>query len=193
MSRGGFRPGAGRKENSGPFQEKTVVRRIPLSIATRLDSYCQLLKTEKCSLKAADVLDDIFMVASSSMVLPFFSSKVAAGVPFAADENIDSYLDLNAHLISKPTTSFFVKVSGDSMILAGINDGDILIVDRSLQAKNGSIVIAVLNSELTVKRLKLEEGRCYLIPENDTYNAIEVTTDMDFIVWGVVTSVIHQF
>jgi DNA polymerase V len=79
------------------------------------------------------------------------------------------------------------------MILAGINDGDILIVDRSIQAKNGSIVIAVLNSELTVKRLKLEEGRCYLVPENDIYHAIEVTTDMDFIVWGVVTSVIHQF
>lgn len=193
MSRGGFRIGAGRKQNSGPFKEKTVARRLPLSIATQLDSYCQLLKEGKSALKISEILDDIFMVRQSCVKLPFFSSKVAAGVPFAADENIDSYMDLNSHLISKPSTSFFVTVSGDSMILAGINDGDILIVDRSLEAKNGSIVIAVLNSELTVKRLHLEGESCYLIPENDAYQPIEITAEMDFIVWGVVTSVIHQF
>lgn len=193
MPRGGLRNGAGRKINSGPFKEKTVARRIPLSIATQFDSYCELLKQGTTPLKIAEILEDIFMVHPSSIKLPFFSSKVAAGLPFAADENIDSYLDLNSHLISKPTTSFFVRVSGDSMILAGINDGDILIVDRSLEAKNGSIVIAVLNSELTVKRLRLEKDGCYLIPENAAYQPIEITCEMDFIVWGVVTSVIHQF
>jgi DNA polymerase V len=79
------------------------------------------------------------------------------------------------------------------MVLAGINDGDILIVDRSLEAKSGSIVIAVLNGELTVKRLKLDKGKCYLKPENDSFEPIEVAPEMDFSIWGVVTSVIHQF
>ena len=193
MSRGGFRQGAGRKQNSGPFKEKTVARRIPLSLAEHLDSYCERLKAGKDVLSVSQVVDQFFMVNPSRLTLPFFSSKVAAGLPFEADENIDSYLDLNSHLISKPTTTFFVKVSGDSMILAGINDGDILIVDRSLEAKNGSIVIAVLNSELTVKRLKVDGKGCYLIPENHDYRPIEITSEMNFIIWGVVTSVIHQF
>jgi len=162
-------------------------------MAEALDSYCELLKQNKSVVKISKTLEEFFMVEQTSLNLPFFSSKVAAGVPFAADENIDSYLDLNTHLVSKPTTTFFVKVSGDSMILAGINDGDILIVDRSIVAKNGSIVIAVLNSELSVKTLKLGEGSCYLMPENPSYDPIEITSEMDFIVWGVVTSVIHQF
>lgn len=193
MSRGGFRPGAGRKANSGSFKEQTVVRRIPMSMAEALDSYCELLKQNKSVVKISQTLEEFFMVEQTPLNLPFFSSKVAAGVPFAADENIDSYLDLNTHLVSKPTTTFFVKVSGDSMILAGINDGDILIVDRSIEAKNGSIVIAVLNSELTVKRLKIGDGACYLMPENPNYDPIEITSEMNFIVWGVVTSVIHKF
>jgi len=187
MSRGGFRPGAGRKENSGPFGEKTVVRRIPVSVSAVFDTYIQ-------SLKAASgaSFDSVFYREEISVTLPLFSNKVPAGFPSPAEGDIESYLDLNKHLIPKPATSFFVKVSGDSMILAGINDGDILVVDRSLEARNGSIVIAVLNGELTVKRLKLEAARCYLKPENDVFEPIEVTSEMDFSIWGVVTSVIHQ-
>ena len=188
MSRGGLRPGAGRKSNSGLFGEKTVARRIPASISEAFD-------TCMSSLKAGmhHSLEEVFLVQETSMELPIFSSRVAAGRPFPVDSDVDSYLDLNTHLISKPASTFFLKVSGDSMVLAGINDGDILVVDRSLEAKNDSIVIAVLNGELTVKRLNIEQGKCYLKPENDTYEPIEVTDEMDFCIWGVVTSVIHQF
>lgn len=188
MSRGGFRPGAGRKSNTGAFGEKTVVRRIPVSISAIFDTYIQSLKSDR-----GISLESVFYREDSSIKLPLFSNKVAAGYPSPAEEDIESYLDLNTHLIPKPATSFCVKVSGDSMILAGINDGDILVVDRSLEAKNGSIVIAVLNSELTVKRLSIEAGRCYLKPENNAYEPIEITAEMDFYIWGIVTSVIHQF
>lgn len=193
MSRGGFRQGAGRKQNSGPFKEKTVARRIPLSLAEHLDNYCEMIKSGQQVASIGEMLDQFFMVNPSRLTLPFFSSKVPAGLPFEADENIDSYLDLNAHLISKPTTTFFVKVSGDSMILAGINDGDILIVDRSMEARNGSIVIAVVNGELTVKRLRRDIKGCALVPENPDYPILDITPEMNFMIWGVVTSVIHQF
>lgn len=188
MSRGGVRPGAGRKANSGVFREKTVVRRIPVSISAVFDTYIQSLKTG-----GGMLLESVFYREEVSVSLPLFSSKVAAGFPVPAEDDVETYLDLNTHLISKPSATFLVKVSGDSMILAGINDGDILVVDRSIEPKNGSIVIAVLNSELTVKRLHLEKGRCYLKPENDAYQPIEVESEMTFSIWGVVTSVIHQF
>ncbi|WP_032113728.1 LexA family protein [Candidatus Paracaedibacter symbiosus] len=188
MPKGGFRPGSGRKPNSGYYREKTVVRRIPLSVSAAFDTYIDSLKSG-----VSLCLKEVFLVQETSIRLPLFSNKVAAGAPFPADEDIDSYLDLSAQLISKPATTFFVRVSGESMVLAGINDGDILVVDRSIEAKNGSIVIAVLNSELTVKRLSLEGDKCYLKPENTSYEPIEVTAEMDFYIWGVVTSVIHQF
>jgi DNA polymerase V len=188
MPRGGFRPGSGRKSNSGLFREKTVVRRVPLSVSIAFDKYIDCLKTSN-----SDSINDFLLIQDAPVRLPLFSSNVAAGFPAPADSDIEAYLDLNAHLIPKPVTSFCVRVSGESMVLAGINDGDILIVDRSLEAKSGSIVIAVLNGELTVKRLKLDKGKCYLKPENDSFEPIEVAPEMDFSIWGVVTSVIHQF
>ena len=165
-----------------------MVRRIPFSISAVFDTYIQSLKSG-----SGVSFERTFYREEISVSLPLFSNKVPAGFPSPAEGDIESYLDLNKHLIPKPASTFFVRVSGDSMVLAGINDGDILVVDRSLEAKNGSIVIAVLNGELTVKRLKLEEGRCYLKPENDSYEKIKVTPEMDFSIWGVVTSVIHQF
>ena len=180
MSRGGLRPGAGRKSNSAPFGEKTVVRRIPASISEAFDTCMSSLKAG-----VFHSLEEIFLVQETAMELPLFSSKVAAGFPSPAESEIDSYLDLNTHLISKPTSTFFLKVSGNSMVLAGINDDDILVVDRSLEAKNDSIVIAVLNGELTVKRLNIEQGKCYLKPENDAYEPIEITEEMDFCIGGL--------
>lgn len=193
MSRGGFRQGAGRKKNSGFFKEKTVVRRIPLSIATTLDFYFESFKSREEPSENKLCFYDMFEVEKNNLKLPLFSNRVAAGAPSPAEGDIESYLDLNAYLIPKPVTSFFVRVSGDSMINAGINQDDILIVDRSLQAKEGDIVIAVLNSELTVKRFSLKGGTCQLLPENPIYSPIKVTEEMDFSIWGVVTSVIHQF
>lgn len=132
MSRGGFRPGAGRKVNSGMFVEKTVVRGVPVSIAAVFNTYLHTLKSGK-----EVSFGNVFYHEDSSVTLPLFSNTVPAGFPSPAESDVESYLDLNKYLIPNPATSFFVKVSGDSMILAGINDGDILIVDRSLEARNG--------------------------------------------------------
>jgi len=123
--------------------------------------------------------------------LPLYQSLVTAGFPSPAEDEIDDTLDLNELLIKHPAATFFLKVSGSSMINAGIHDGDILIVDRSIEPAHGKIVIAALNGELTVKRLHLEKNRVQLVAENSAYPPIEVREGMDLHIWGVVTSVIH--
>ena len=124
--------------------------------------------------------------------LPLFLSRIKAGFPSAADDYLDKKLDLNEHLIKHPTSTFFVKVKGDSMIGAGINSGDMLIVDRSLEAKNNNIVVAILNGEFTVKRLQKNRDKVFLHAENPDYKPTEVVDGMDFEIWGVVLHVIHS-
>lgn len=138
-------------------------------------------------------LQEVLSPKESKVFIKLYSSRVQAGFPSPADDFIERSLDLNEHLISHPSATFFVRVSGDSMIGAGIHHNDILIVDRSLKPKNDSIIIAVLNGELTVKRLKIKENSYSLAPENPEYQVIHVNEDMEFQVWGVVTSVVHQF
>lgn len=123
---------------------------------------------------------------------PFFDVGLAAGFPSPADDYLEYPLDLNELLVEHPTATFFVRVVGDSMTGAGMQSGDILVVDRSLAPKNGKIIVALLNGEFTVKRLKIEEKKIYLIPENPRYSPIEVTAEADFQVWGIVTYVIHR-
>jgi DNA polymerase V len=123
--------------------------------------------------------------------LNLYQHPVSAGFPSPAEDFIERKLDLNRHLIRNPAATFYVKVSGNSMLGAGIHNGDLLIVDRSLKAVPGRIVIAVLNGELTVKRLWLEGDRLFLKAENDSYTPIEVTEPQELCIWGVVTSVVH--
>lgn len=123
--------------------------------------------------------------------VPFYSSHVSAGFPSPADDYVEKRLNLNDLIIKNPPATFFVKATGDSMINAGIHDGDILVVDRSAKPSHNSIVIAVLNGELTVKRINRSGKRLFLMPENEEFEKIEVTEDTEFVVWGVVTSVIH--
>lgn len=123
---------------------------------------------------------------------PLFGSKVRAGFPSPADDYIESYLDLNAYLVKHPSATFFVRAEGDSMIGAGIYPGDILIVDRSLEATHNNVVIAAINGELTVKRLYRKSGKVKLVAANQGYSSIEIHEDMDTVIWGVVTSVIHK-
>jgi len=124
--------------------------------------------------------------------LPLFVSKVPAGFPSPADDFIEKKLDLNEFLIKKPAATFFVQVDGDSMINAGINSGDILIVDRSLEARDGKIIVAMLDGEFTIKRTKKRYDKLYLLAENPNYEPIEILEDNGFEVWGVVTYVIHR-
>lgn len=101
-------------------------------------------------------------------------------------------LDLNEHLVKNPSGTFLIRVTGDSMINAGINSGSILVVDKNNKPANNKIVVASVNNELLVKRLKITEDSVYLVPENDKYNPIEVRKNDKFDIWGVVTSVIRM-
>ena len=129
---------------------------------------------------------------NSQQPLPLYLSRIKAGFPSPAEDYLDKKLDLNEHLVKHPASTFFVKVKGDSMVGAGINSGDILIVDRSLEPKDKRIVVAVVNGDFTVKRICKDSERLYLVAENPKYDPIEIKDGMDFEVWGVVTNVIHQ-
>ena len=131
--------------------------------------------------------------AADPCPLAFFTSRVEAGFPSPADDYLEGTLDLNEHLIRRPAATFFLRVSGDSMTGAGIYPGDILIVDRSLTPADGRIVIAVVDGELTVKRLSRQHGRIRLLPENPRYPPIDITAEQDLRVWGVVVHAVHSF
>ncbi|TVR02165.1 MAG: LexA family transcriptional regulator [Desulfovibrionales bacterium] len=124
--------------------------------------------------------------------LPLYLSTVAAGFPSPAGDYLEKRLDINEHLIRNQAATFLVRASGDSMKDAGILDGDMLVVDRSVQATDGKIVIALSHGEFTVKTLKQRDGKAYLAPANTAYPEIEVTPEMECVVWGVVVSVIRE-
>lgn len=124
--------------------------------------------------------------------LPVASSHVQAGFPSPADDFIEKQLDLNELMVQRPAATFFVRVQGDSMIDAGIQSGDILVVDRSAEPASGKIVVAILNGEFTVKRLIKKNKKIILQSENSQYPDIGVDPETNFEVWGVVTYVIHK-
>lgn len=123
---------------------------------------------------------------------PLFLAQVPAGFPSPADDYIERKLDLNQHLIKHPAATFFVRVSGDSMVEAGVHSGDLLIVDRALEPADNSVVVAVVNGELTVKRIRKTAGELFLVSENKKYAPIRIGEETDFEIWGVVTNVIHS-
>ena len=124
---------------------------------------------------------------------PLMATPVAAGFPSPAEQYVESPLDLNELLIHRPAATFFVRAAGDSMIGAGIHSGDILVVDRSLDARDGSIVIACVDNEFTVKFLRSDGENWFLQPANRNYRAITFSEGMELKLFGVVTAVIHQF
>ena len=172
MNRGGKREGAGRPKGRNAYGEPTKPVRIPLSRITDVMSFLEQ--------------------GESSVALPLYSSTVRAGFPSPADDYIERKLDLNTHLIKHPAATFFVIAAGDSMKNVGIHSGDMLVVDRSLEATHGKVVIAAINGELTVKRLSCHQGQVKLIAENPAYAPIDITDEHELVIWGVVTHVIHQ-
>ncbi len=127
-----------------------------------------------------------------SVKIPLYCDLIKAGFPSPADDYSDSSLDFNEYLIKNKTATFIVRVQGDSMIGAGINSGDLLVVDRSLEPANNSVIVAVVNEEFTVKRLVKKKGIYYLYPENPDYPVLKITEEMNFQVWGVVSYAIHS-
>ena len=127
-------------------------------------------------------------------LIPFVLSRISAGFPSPADDYIENNLSLSELLIKNHLSTFLMKASGDSMIEVGINHNDILLVDRSLDAKNRDIVIAIFEGNLTVKRLLIKaKGSVVLKSENPLYDDILIPEISDLEIWGVVTSVIHRF
>lgn len=124
--------------------------------------------------------------------IPLLEARVAAGFPSSAENFIQKSLDLNDLIIKHPAATFFIRVKGDSMINAGINSGDILVVDRSLEPQHNRIVVARIDDELTVKRLLYEKNSIILAPDNPQYKPLYITPERDFEVWGVVTYVLHN-
>ncbi|KTD32178.1 SOS error prone mutagenesis protein UmuD (RumA) [Legionella nautarum] len=174
MVRGGKRPGAGRPKGQGKYGEQTKAIRIPLS---RINEVIKLIEHQP----------------SMPYPIPLYSSTVRAGFPSPADDYIEDFLDLNQYLVNHPASTFMVRASGDSMTDVGIQSGDLLIVDRSIEATHGKVVIAAINGELTVKRLSRVNGRIKLLPANDKYKPIDITDEQDLVIWGVVIHVIHTF
>ncbi|WP_417872495.1 LexA family protein [Xanthomarina gelatinilytica] len=129
---------------------------------------------------------------SSELELPYVVNGISAGFPSPADDFLDINIDLNKHLIKNPSTTFYGRVRGDSMKDAGIHDGDLLIIDKSLEPTNNKIAVCFIDGEFTVKRIRIEKDVVWLIAENKNYEPIKVTQDNDLVIWGIVTTVIKQ-
>lgn len=166
---GGLRERAGRPKGTGKFGVPTMPLRVPVSL----------------------VEDVKQLISNGKQTFPLYFSSVKAGFPSPAEDYAEQYLDLNSHLITHPAATFFVRVSGDSMINAGIFNGDLLIVDRSIEPTSGKVVIAAINGELTVKRLQKTAQGVFLVAENPDYKPIPLAASDNIQVWGVVLYTIH--
>lgn len=124
--------------------------------------------------------------------LPLYLSPVEAGFPSPADDYVEKKLDLHEYVVRNEAATFFLRAHGESMLGAGIHNGDLLVVDRSLTAGHNKVVIAALDGELTVKRLVLRHERAYLAPENPDYAEVDITERESLHIWGVVSYVIHK-
>jgi DNA polymerase V len=169
MAHGGKRKGAGRPKGQGQYGEPTKPIRLPERLIEPVLKF----------------------VKNKGYQLPLFSSKVAAGYPASADEHIETYVDLQDHLIKNVSASFLVRVSGQSMIDAGIFENDLLVVDRSMRPVHGKIVIAAIDGQFTVKRLYQRNNQLFLMPENKKFKTIKITPENEMLIFGVVTHVIH--
>ncbi|OZB36312.1 MAG: hypothetical protein B7X44_06590 [Halothiobacillus sp. 15-55-196] len=202
-TRGGARPGAGRPKGQGRWGEPTTTVRVPQSQVSAIKNWLDELAdlnsviNNPQGLPAPDQLATAGLTRllpseiNSMLPLVLYSGRIAAGFPSPADDYADERIDLNRHLIRHKEATFFLRVQGDSMLGAGIHDGDLLIVDRAITATDGKVVIAALDGELTVKRLSVRGDTVRLLPENPAYPVIEVSQDQELVIWGVVTNVIH--
>jgi DNA polymerase V len=170
MTRGGTRRGAGRPVGTGKYGEKTIPVRVPVSMVQEVHTWVQ----------------------SRGNSIPLFTESVRAGMPTAAEGTVDKRVNLHDMLVPHADATFMVRVQGPSMIDAGMDEGDLLVVDRSLPATNGKIVVAAVDGELTVKTLKRGTHGIELWPANADFDVIKVAPEQAFEVLGVVTTVIRQ-
>lgn len=157
------------------------------------DNYSNLENFKKLPFKTDDISHIRYIDPTTKVLIPIALERVQAGFPSPAADYIAAKVDMNDYLIKNKNASFLVKVDSLSMLKAGIDVNDDLIVDRSLEAKHGDIIVALLDNQLTVKRLMIENGDCWLQAENDGYTNIDPRNYQEFEIWGVVTKVIKNF
>ena len=179
----------GRTPGTGPYGENTKVMRIPESVVGQVASILESCKERTLLAKPRG---RVLLPADNPdpASIPLYSHRIPAGFPSPADDYIDQRISLDQHLIPHRESTFFVRAVGNSMIDAGIFDGDLLVVDKSIEPVHGHIVIAVIDGELTVKRLVQQNGETILRPANARFKDIVLKEGQELIVWGVVTSTI---
>ncbi len=123
----------------------------------------------------------------TELSLPMADGGIKAGFPSPAQDFLDNSIDLNRELVKHPMSTFYGRVCGESMMDAGICDGDILVIDKSLEPRDGDIAVCYVDGEFTIKYIRIEEKSIWLVPANDQYKPIQVTQDNEFLIWGIVT------
>lgn len=144
-------------------------------------------------LHSSKIIDIYSALTDTELELPVVDAGISAGFPSPALDFVDISIDLNKHLIKHPSATFYGRVKGHSLKNAGIDDGDLLIIDRSLEPQNGKIAVCYIDGEFTAKRIKIKKNEIWLMPENENYSPIKVEKENDFLVWGIVTHVIKSF
>jgi len=144
-------------------------------------------------LHTGNIIDVFSADTETELALPFVEGGISAGFPSPALDFIDLKIDLNKHLIKHPSATFYGRVKGFSLKNAGIDDNDLLIIDRSLEPANGKIAVCYIDGEFTAKRLIIKHKEVWLMPENEAYQPIKVEEGNDLIIWGIVTHVIKSF
>lgn len=165
---GGPRPGAGRKAGSGKYGEQTRTVRVPLSMVDEVINF----------------------IAAKGYKVPLYDNRVSAGTLTPTDNDVVETINLSAELVKNPADTYCVRVQGDSMINAGIEEGDILVVDKRLQPRHGDIIIANVDGESTVKRLLIGRDGITLQPENKNFSPIVISNSASFLNMGLVVNII---
>lgn len=154
------------------------------------NEYLGIMKSLK--LYHGNIIEIYSAETETELSLPLIENGIRAGFPSPAMDFIDLSIDLNKHLIKHPAATFYGRVKGDSLKNAGIEDGDLLIIDRSLEPTNGKIAVCFIDGEFTCKRILISGTNVFLVPENENYEPIKITEDNDFLIWGIVTHVIKK-
>lgn len=170
MKHGGKRIRAGRPKGQGKYGTNTKPIRVP-----------------------EHLIDDVMNFSSNGgYKIPLFSSYVAAGYPAYAEDHVEQMIDMNSFLVRNPKSTFCVRVSGLSMINAGIYEGDILLVDSNISATAGKIIVVAVDNMLTVKRLEFINGKPFLMPDNPDFDPIPINENSEITIWGVVTNILRN-
>ncbi len=129
---------------------------------------------------------------STTLPLPYAEEGIRAGFPSPAQDYMELSIDLNKELVPHPSSTFYGRVKGDSMKDEGIEDGDILVIDKSLELMNDDLAVCFVDGEFTLKRVRIDATIIWLVPSNKAYPEIPITSENDFIVWGIVTYTIKK-